>query len=93
MPLGDTGWSVWRDAILRSTGFPADGLTMLSAPHAAAAADELLATGTGAELFDKEFAEAMATSGRRLTELAADPLLREAVTWQNRGHWSPWTGW
>ncbi|MGW4502265.1 thioesterase domain-containing protein, partial [Micromonospora sp. NPDC004336] len=85
VPLGDTGWSVWRDAILRTTGFPADGLTMLSAPRAAAAADELLATGDGAERFDKEFAEAVTATGRRLTELAADPLLREAVTWQNRG--------
>ncbi|MER7475272.1 thioesterase domain-containing protein, partial [Micromonospora sp. NPDC000018] len=85
VPLGDTGWSVWRDAILRTTGFPADGLTMLSAPQAAAAADELLATGDGAERFDKEFAEAVTATGRRLTELAAEPLLREAVTWQNRG--------
>ncbi|MGB2569960.1 thioesterase domain-containing protein [Micromonospora citrea] len=84
VPLGDTGWSVWRDAILRTTGFPADGLTMLAAPQAAAAADELLATGDGAERFDKEFAEALTASGRRITELAADPLLREAVTWQNR---------
>ncbi|MDG4758420.1 thioesterase domain-containing protein [Micromonospora sp. WMMD710] len=84
VPLGDTGWSVWRDAILRSTGFPAVGLTMLAAPQAAAAADELLATGTGAGLFDKEFAEAIAATGRGLSELAADPLLREAVTWQNR---------
>ncbi|PWR04913.1 lantibiotic dehydratase [Micromonospora acroterricola] len=85
VPLGDTGWSVWRDGILRSTGFPADGLMLLSAPQAAEAADELLATGAGAELFDKEFAEAVSASGRRLVELAADPLLREAVTWQNRG--------
>ncbi|MGK5739880.1 thioesterase domain-containing protein [Micromonospora sp. URMC 103] len=84
VPLGDSGWSVWRDAILRTTGFPADGLTLLSAPQAAAAADELLATGAGEEQFDKEFAEAVAAGGRRLTELAGDPLLREAVTWQNR---------
>ncbi|NYF58642.1 thioesterase domain-containing protein [Micromonospora purpureochromogenes] len=85
VPLGETGWSVWRDAVLRTTGFPADGLTMFAAPSAAAAADELIATGTGAERFDKEFAEATAAAARRLAELAADPLLREAVTWQNRG--------
>ncbi|MBQ0902234.1 thioesterase domain-containing protein [Micromonospora sp. U21] len=85
VPLGDSGWSVWRDAILRGTGFPADGLMLLSAPQAAAAADELLVTGAGAELFDKEFAEAVSAGGGRLVELAADPLLREAVTWQNRG--------
>ncbi|MFG2104550.1 thioesterase domain-containing protein [Micromonospora echinaurantiaca] len=85
VPLGDTGWSVWRDAILRTTGFPADGLALFAAPQAAATADELLATGAGVEQFDKEFAEAVAATGRRLTELAGDPLLREAVTWQNRG--------
>ncbi|MEH1016835.1 thioesterase domain-containing protein [Micromonospora sp. CPCC 206060] len=83
IPLGDTGWSVWRDAILRSTGFPADGLTELAAPAAAAAADQLIATGAGADLFDKEFAEALQAGGARLTALAADRLVREAVTWQN----------
>ncbi|MEU1606577.1 lantibiotic dehydratase [Micromonospora matsumotoense] len=85
MPLGDTGWSVWRDAILRSTGFPADGLALFAAPAAAALADELLATDCGVERFDKEFDEAVRAAGQRFTELAADPLLREAVTWQNRG--------
>ncbi|MDH6461929.1 surfactin synthase thioesterase subunit [Micromonospora sp. A200] len=85
VPLGDTGWSVWRDAVLRSTGFPADGLTLLAAPHAAAAADELLATGAGADRFDKEFDEAVRASAHRISELAGQPLLREAVTWQNRG--------
>ncbi|MEV0002886.1 thioesterase domain-containing protein [Micromonospora sp. NPDC050980] len=85
VPLGDTGWSVWRDAMLRTTGFPADGLELLSAPRAAAAADELLATGTGEDRFDKEFEEAVRAGAGRLSALAADPLLREAVTWQNRG--------
>ncbi|MGY0003842.1 thioesterase domain-containing protein [Micromonospora sp. I033] len=85
VPLGDTAWSVWRDAILRTTGFPADGLDLFTAPRAAAAADELLAAGTGEDRFDKEFDEAARAAAQRLSELAADPLLREAVTWQNRG--------
>ncbi|WP_431899599.1 thioesterase domain-containing protein [Micromonospora chalcea] len=85
VPLGDTGWSVWRDAVLRTTGFPADGLELFSAPRAATAADELLATGAGADRFDKEFEEALRSGAQRFTALAADPLLREAVTWQNRG--------
>ncbi|MGW5670827.1 thioesterase domain-containing protein [Micromonospora sp. NPDC003776] len=84
-PLGDTGWSVWRDAILRGTGFPADGLTLFHAPRAAAAADELLATGAGEDRFDKEFDEAVRAAAHQLSELAAQPLLREAVTWQNTG--------
>ncbi|GAB3143121.1 hypothetical protein GCM10027290_18980 [Micromonospora sonneratiae] len=85
VPLGDTGWSVWRDAILRSTGFPADGLNLLSAPQAAAAADEFINTGAGGDLFDKEFTEALGAGGRRLRAIAADPLVREAITWQNPG--------
>ncbi|MFC0101061.1 thioesterase domain-containing protein [Micromonospora marina] len=85
VPLGDTGWSVWRDAMLRTTGFPADGLELFTAPRAAAAADELLATGAGADRFTKEFEEALRAGAQRFSELAADPLLREAVTWQNRG--------
>ncbi|KAB1112625.1 lantibiotic dehydratase [Micromonospora aurantiaca] len=85
VPLGGTGWSVWRDAMLRTTGFPADGLELFTAPRAAAAADELLATGAGEDRFTKEFEEALRAGAQRFSELAADPLLREAVTWQNRG--------
>ncbi|MFD6261137.1 lantibiotic dehydratase, partial [Micromonospora chalcea] len=85
VPLGDTGWSVWRDAVLRTTGFPADGLELFTASRAATAADELLATGAGEDRFDKEFEEALRAGAQRFSELAADPLLREAVTWQNRG--------
>ncbi|MGW0435652.1 thioesterase domain-containing protein [Micromonospora sp. NPDC003197] len=83
IPLGDTGWSIWRDAILRSTGFPADGLTLLSAPRAAAAADEFIATGAGAELLGQELAAALCAGGEQLREIAASPLLREAIIWQN----------
>ncbi|WP_319459353.1 thioesterase domain-containing protein [Micromonospora sp. RTP1Z1] len=85
MPLGDTGWSVWRDAILRTTGFPADGLALFSAPRAAAAADDLLTAGADDGQYDKEFDEAVRAAAHRLSALAVDPLLREAITWQNRG--------
>ncbi|MFD6717591.1 lantibiotic dehydratase, partial [Micromonospora chalcea] len=85
VPLGSTGWSVWRDAVLRTTGFPADGLELFTASRAATAADELLATGAGEDRFDKEFEEALRAGAQRFSELAADPSLREAVTWQNRG--------
>lgn len=85
VPLGDTGWSVWRDAILRGTGFPADGLTRFAAPQVAAAADDLLDGDAPPDRFDKEFTEAVRAAAHRCSELAADPLLREAVTWQNRG--------
>jgi hypothetical protein len=83
LPLGDTGWSVWRDVILRTAGFPAAGLDQFTAPEAAAAADALLAGESGPDLFDKVLAQAFAESSAVLGQIAADPLLREAITWQN----------
>ncbi|WP_412538006.1 lantibiotic dehydratase [Longispora sp. K20-0274] len=79
-PLGADGWSVWRDGILRTAGFPADGLAAFSAPDCAAAADN-----DDTEAFGPLFDEAIAAGTAQLARIAADPLLREAVTWQNPG--------
>jgi hypothetical protein len=81
IPLGDTTWSVWRDALLRSAGFPADGLAALSAPAAAASADAHL-RGEDTS-FGTDFDAAVTAGAARLRDIAADPLVREAVTWQN----------
>ncbi|WP_231510178.1 hypothetical protein [Streptosporangium roseum] len=85
MNLGDTGWAAWSDALLRTTGFPADGLDAFAAPEAAAAADDLLAGHGQAEVFDKALADAIAAGAGKICDIAADPLFREAVTWQNPG--------
>ncbi|MFC7613065.1 lantibiotic dehydratase [Actinokineospora soli] len=81
--LGDTGWLVWRDALLRSAGFPIAGLDRFADPDAAAAADDFLAGHLAEDAFDKVFADALDRAGAAATETAADPVLREAVTWQN----------
>jgi lantibiotic biosynthesis dehydratase-like protein len=81
--LPGTPWHAWRDALLRATGFPADGLHRFAAPAAAAAADEFLAGRTGQDAFDEAFAVAAAEATRTAYDLAGDPLFREAVTWQN----------
>jgi hypothetical protein len=83
IPLGDTGWSVWRDVVLRTAGFPAAGLDRFAALEAAAAADALLAGEGTDEVFDKAVREALADASAAAGEIAADPLVREAVTWQN----------
>ncbi|MEU7983895.1 lantibiotic dehydratase [Streptosporangium canum] len=83
--LGDTGWSAWSDALLRTTGFPAAGLEAFAAPSAASAADDLLAGRGDAEVFDKALAGAIAAGAAKICDIAADPLFREAVTWQNPG--------
>ena len=37
--LPGTEWLIWRHALLRTTGFPADGLRRLSCPELASVAD------------------------------------------------------
>ncbi|MGW0435653.1 lantibiotic dehydratase [Micromonospora sp. NPDC003197] len=85
VPLGDTGWWVWRDVLLRTAGFPAAGLDRFAAPEAAAAADAMLAEGGDRAVFDQAFDAVVRASAAAASEIAADPLLREAVTWQNPG--------
>jgi hypothetical protein len=86
---------VWRECVLRAAGFPIDGLEPLAAPAYARAADELAAArradpSSKAEVARLE-AELRDAAERALVEeaavlrgIAADPLFREAVTWQNR---------
>lgn len=88
------GWSVWRDALLRTTGFPADGLDRLVAPECAEAADAYLEAGAAgdptereqleqlARQFDKQLGAAVAESSAQVRAIAAEPKFREAVTWQ-----------
>ena len=85
VPLPGTAWAVWRDALLRSAGFPAAGLDRFSAPSCAAVADAFL--DGRADRADLEAAHAAALAQARLVaaEIAADPLFREALTWQNPG--------
>ncbi len=85
VPLGDTGWSVWRDVLLRSAGFPADGLARFAAPDCAATADRHLAGEVTEDVFAKAHAEAVHTAAAHVCAIAADPLFREAVAWQNPG--------
>jgi hypothetical protein len=85
VPLPGTEWSVWRDVLVRGAGFPADGLDRFTAAEAAAAADALLAGSGDAGVFAKSFAEALRAGAVAASEIAADPLFREAVTWQNPG--------
>ena len=97
VPLGSTGWRVWRWGLLRAAGFPADGVDRFAEPDLAAAADVVSGdTGDADQArsgparferarFDKEFDLALARLGVTLHELTGDPLFREAVTWQNPG--------
>jgi surfactin synthase thioesterase subunit len=85
VPLPGTEWQVWTSGMLRTAGFPADGLNLLAAPDCAAVADEHLDGRASREEYQAAFDEAARTVSGRLVGVAADPLFREAVTWQNPG--------
>jgi Lantibiotic dehydratase, N terminus len=85
VPLPDTEWQVWRDARLRTTGFPADGLDRLRAPDCASAADAYLAGQASGQDWQEAFAASVDRCSREVRAIAADPVFREAVTWQNPG--------
>jgi len=85
VPLPGSGWAVWRDAQLRSAGFPAAGLDRFSAPECAATADAFLDGRAERTVLEAAHAAAIAQESKVVAEIAADPLFREALTWQNPG--------
>jgi hypothetical protein len=86
VPLGRTGWSLWREAALRSAGFPADRFTEICDEELAVAADQLDDAVPGdRERYVKVFAAATDRLTQAIRRTAAEPAFREAVTWQNPG--------
>lgn len=80
--LGGSSWWMWRDGVLRSTGFPVSGLDRLSAPALAGVADAHLAGAVSTVDFEAEVARATAALSREVDRIVADDRLREAVTWE-----------
>lgn len=84
VPLpGAPGWKAWRQAVLRTTGFPADRLNIFSAESCARVADGFLSGSASRDDFEAAFGEAVVRSSAAVHVIAADPLFTEAVTWQN----------
>ena len=82
--MADTGWQAWRWALVRSAGFAADGLSRLSAPQCAAAAEAYLAAGdTQLAAFDSAYDKAVRDVAVAVHEIASDSRFRMAMTWQN----------
>lgn len=77
-------WSVWREALLRSAGFPAAGLALFSSRECGVAADSLISGNCSRQEFEEVFAMTASGISREINRLAHDELLREAITWQNR---------
>ncbi|MEY9933122.1 hypothetical protein ABH926_007775 [Catenulispora sp. GP43] len=96
VPLGETGWRLWCDAVLRSAGFAAEEVAAIRDLDLAAAADSDSDSnshsgsdsspdsdpdpGSG---YRAAYAAASARLAAATTRIAADPRFREAVAWQN----------
>ncbi|MFD2765842.1 lantibiotic dehydratase [Micromonospora eburnea] len=82
--LGATSWQLWREAVLRSAGFPAAGVRLLADPELAAAADRADRTVDGGAAYQDAYCAATRRLTARIRQIASDPRFREAVAWQNR---------
>lgn len=82
--LPGTGWQVWRAAMVRSAGFPVEGMARFAAPELAGAADRFLGGETTVDL-DGAFDRAERALTAAVYDTAADPGFRTALAWQNPG--------
>ncbi len=84
---------LWKDAVLRGTGFPAKMLLRTAATESSALIDRALATEraggpawiTQRDAIETAFKEDARRVGEFLREVVMMPAFREAVMWQNRG--------
>src|SRR5579872_388908 len=83
--LAGTSWSVWRDVALRSAGFPADRVLALCDERLACSADLASGDPAGRMVYDQAYGEAAGGLSRAIAGIYADPVFREALTWQNPG--------
>ena len=81
--LDGTGWCLWQDACVRSTGFPARLLLALSDGALATAADGYGRSPGAGLAYDTAYRAAAGRLPAVVAGIAADPVFREAVTWQN----------
>ncbi|OLB77877.1 MAG: hypothetical protein AUI14_14865 [Actinobacteria bacterium 13_2_20CM_2_71_6] len=83
VPLGQTGWSLWREGGLRSAGFPAEGLLSVCDRDLARAVDEAGGWEPGNADLRTAYETAVSRLSAAVAQVAGDPLFREAVAWQN----------
>jgi Lantibiotic dehydratase, N terminus len=87
VPLGGGRYGVWKHVLVRSPGFPAEGVARLAAPRLARRADALVATADASEeewsSYRRLFAEELAALEEQVQEIARGGLFQAAVAWQN----------
>ena len=90
---GTARWSMWAGAVLRGAGFPVSQCDYLASVDLARAADRALAkvsqsgrtwpAAVDLTEYDALFSAAVEQTSAAIADLAAAPLFREALTWQN----------
>jgi hypothetical protein len=83
IPLIGTAWHLWRDACLRSAGFPARRLLALCDDGLANAADAYARSTDAGPAYAAAYRAATERLPGVVADIAADPRFREAVIWQN----------
>jgi len=83
--LAGTSWSTWRDVALRSAGFPADMVLAICDEPLARSADLMAADPAGRRAYAKVYGDAAGRLSLAIAGTYADPVFREALTWQNPG--------
>lgn len=83
VPLGGTGWTLWKDVALRSAGFPAGLLDAICDRELADAADRAEESPELLDRYRRVYPEAEGRLSAAIRRTSADPRFREAVAWQN----------
>jgi hypothetical protein len=80
---------MWRPVLLRGAGFPANGVRSLAGRRSVLIADELVEADVPQprryEEYQDVFGQDCEAIGEAVRSIAALPLLRQAITWQNPG--------
>jgi Lantibiotic dehydratase, N terminus len=87
VPLGGGRFGVWKHVLVRSPGFPAEGVARLAAPKLARRADTLAAATDASEeewaSYRRLFAEELAALEGEVQEIARGGQFQAAIAWQN----------
>jgi hypothetical protein len=83
IPLGSGRYRVWSHVLVRSPGFPAEGVSRLAAPRLARRADELTGSDEAWASFGVAFTDELRRLEGEVQEIARDGRFQAAVAWQN----------
>ena len=87
LPWGTHERLVFGRALLRSTGFPAEGLALLDSDDILPLLDSFLAGDIDRTHFEKEYTSREESGARALINVLKDDAVSRAIAWQNPTAW------